>query len=176
MVSEFHSWEYWGRLSPVNICKWIYNQACFGVCRPYPSKKEQIMNKCRLQICLAISSLLLVTLACSFSASTANIQEAKMARDYDGNDPTTTFAQDQVFYCVVELANAPDDTVIKASWQAVDVEGAEPNTFIDETELSTGSGKVHFELSNNGLWPLGKYAVQLYLNGELDQTIEFTVQ
>jgi len=134
------------------------------------------MNRNRLKVFLAISSLLLVMVACSFSASTANIKDVKMARDYDGNDPTTTFAQDEVFYCVVELANAPDDTVIKASWVAVDVEGAEPNTFIDETELSTGSGTVHFELSNNGLWPLGKYAVQLYLNGELEQTVEFTVE
>jgi len=134
------------------------------------------MNRNRLKVILAISSLLLVMVACSFSASTANIKDVKMARDYDGNDPTTTFAQDEVFYCVVELANAPDDTVIKASWVAVDVEGAEPNTFIDETELSTGSGTVHFELSNNGLWPLGKYAVQLYLNGELEQTVEFTVE
>lgn len=134
------------------------------------------MNRNRLKVFLAFFSLLLVMVACSFSASTANIKDVKMARDYNGNDPTTTFAQDEVFYCLVELANAPDDTVIKASWVAVDVEGAEPNTFIDETELSTGSGTVHFELSNNGLWPLGKYAVQLYLNGELDQSVEFTVE
>lgn len=134
------------------------------------------MLKNKLKVGLAFSALLLMMLACSFSASTANIRAAKMARDYDGNDPTNTFAQDEIFYCVVELANAPDDTVVKASWMALAVDGVEPNTFIDETELTTGSGTLHFELNNNGLWPLGKYAVQLYLDGELEQTLEFTVQ
>jgi hypothetical protein len=134
------------------------------------------MLKNKIKVGLAISALLLMMLACSFSASTANIRAAKMARDYDGNDPTTTFAQDEIFYCVVELANAPDDTVVKASWMALAVDGVEPNTLIDETELTTGSGTLHFELNNNGLWPLGKYAVQLYLDGELEQTLEFTVQ
>jgi hypothetical protein len=134
------------------------------------------MRKNLTKFGLAISALLIAVLACSFSASTANIQNAKMARDYDGNEPTNVFTQEDIFYCVVELANAPEDTTVKASWIAVEVEDVEPNTFIDETELSTGSGTLHFELSNNGLWPFGKYAVQLYLNGELQQTLEFTVQ
>jgi hypothetical protein len=134
------------------------------------------MRNKRIKFGMVLSALLLVLLACSFSASTAKIQSAKMARDYDGNQPTTIFSQDEVFYCVVELANAPDDTTVMASWFAVEVEDVDPNTFIDETELSTGSGSLHFELSNNGLWPTGKYAVKVYLNGELQQTLEFIVQ
>jgi hypothetical protein len=77
---------------------------------------------------------------------------------------------------VVELANAPADTMVKASSIAVEVEGEEPDNFIDETEFGTGSGTLHFVLGNSALWPLGRYAVQLYLNGELQQTLEFTVQ
>jgi hypothetical protein len=134
------------------------------------------MFKYYIKIGLAISTLLLALLACSFSASTAKISDAKMARDYDGSDPTTVFAQDETFYCVVELTNAPDDTPVKASWVAVEVEGVEANTFIDEAELTTGSETLHFELSNNGLWPLGKYKVEIYLNDKLDRTLEFIVQ
>jgi len=120
--------------------------------------------------------IVIMTLACGFSASTANIADAKTARDYDGNDPTNVFAQDETFYCTVELANAPDDTTVKASWTAVEVDGEQPNTFIDEAELTTGSGILHFELSNDGLWPVGKYKVDLFLNGELKRTLEFEVQ
>ena len=120
--------------------------------------------------------IVLITLACGFSASTANIADAKTARDNDGNDPTTVFAQDETFYCTVELANAPDDTTVKASWTAVEVDGEQPNTFIDEAELTTGSGILHFELNNDGLWPVGKYKVDLFLNGELKRTLEFEVQ
>ena len=134
------------------------------------------MNKHRLQIGFAIAMVMVAMLACGFGASTANIKDAKLARDYDGTQPTTVFAGDEIFYCVVELANAPDDTTVKAAWTAVQAEGVEPNTFIDEHELTTGSGTLHFELSNDNLWPIGQYKVDLYLNGELDQTLEFEVR
>ncbi len=134
------------------------------------------MKKHKLQIGFVIAVVMLSMFACEFSASTANIKEAKMAKDPEGNQPTTVFAPDDVFYCVVELANAPDDTTVKASWTAVQAEGVEPNTFIDETDLTSGSGNLQFELSNSSLWPSGTYKVDLYLNGELDRTLEFTVQ
>lgn len=41
----------------------------------------------------------------------------------------------------------------------MEVEDLEPDNFIDETELGTSSGTLHFELSNSGLRPLGRYAV-----------------
>jgi hypothetical protein len=129
-----------------------------------------------LYIGFTLTILMLSSLACGFSASTANIKDAWTSRDYDGNEPTTVFAQDEVFYCVVDLANAPDDTTVKAAWTAVQVEGVEPNLFIDEAELTSGSASLHFELSNNNLWPKGTYKVDLYLNDELDRTLEFSVQ
>jgi hypothetical protein len=130
----------------------------------------------RFYLGFAIVLLLASILACGFSASTANIGDAWMAHDYEGTQRTTTFGPDEVFYCIVDLKNAPDDTTVKASWTAVEVEGADPNTFIDETVLTTGSGSLHFQLSNNGLWPNGRYKVDLYLDDELDRTIEFDVR
>jgi hypothetical protein len=137
---------------------------------------EAEMKKHRLRIGFAVAMVVAVMVACSFSASTANIKDATMALDYDGNQPTTVFTGRDTFYCVAELANAPDDTKVKAAWTAVDVEGVAANTAVDEYELVTGSGTLHFELSNNNLWPRGKYKVDLYLNDELDQTLEFEVQ
>jgi hypothetical protein len=124
----------------------------------------------------ATAALLVAVLALGCSASTANIGDAWMARDYEGTQRTTTFGPSEVFYCVAELKNAPDDTTVKASWTAVSVEGVEPNTFIDETAVTSGSGSLHFELSNSSLWPNGQYKVDLYLNDELDRTLEFEVR
>ncbi len=134
------------------------------------------MFRSRWKIMLVLSVLALAMLACEFSASTANIQNARMAFDEEGTQPTTTFGPGDVFYCNVDLQNAPDDTVIKAVWTAVDVEGEEPNTLIDESELTTGSGMVNFQLTNSNAWPVGKYKVDLYLNDELKKTVEFQVQ
>ena len=134
------------------------------------------MKDSRLRFGIAVFILILASLACSFNASTARIKDARMARDNEGAQPTTTFAPTDTFYCVAELANAPDDTRVKASWTAVEVDGEQPNTFIDQAELTSGSGALHFKLSNNGPWPAGKYKVELYLNDKLDKTLEFTVQ
>ena len=134
------------------------------------------MKTINAKLLLVLLAVPLAMLACSFNASTANIENAFMARDEEGTQPTTVFAQDETFFCIVELANAPDDTVVRAAWTAVAVEGEDPNTFIDDAELTTGSGTLHFELSNDGLWPAGTYKVDLYLNDELNQSLEFQVQ
>ena len=77
------------------------------------------MNKPRLHLLAALIALVLAGLACNFGASTANIPNAWTAYDKEGAQPSTVFAQDDVIHLIVELANAPDDTVVKASWTAV---------------------------------------------------------
>ncbi|HBY95770.1 MAG: hypothetical protein M5U01_43645 [Ardenticatenaceae bacterium] len=134
------------------------------------------MRKTGLQLWFALMMMVSAVLACSFNVSTASIKNVTMARDANGKEPTTTFAQDDTFHCLVQLANAPDDTVVKAAWTAVEAEGVEPNFFIDENELTSRSGTLHFKLTNDKLWPKGQYKVDLYLNGKLSRTVEFKVE
>ncbi len=142
------------------------------------------MSKSRLSkskwVVLAIVAVLaVVAAACSvnFSVSTANIRSAKLSPNESGSPETTAFNQDDyTVYCIVELANAPSDTVVKAVWTAVDVEGVEPNFLIDEASLTSGDATLTFDLTNNQLWPVGKYKVDLYLNGKLARTLEYQVR
>lgn len=123
--------------------------------------------------------------ACSFSFSTANITDAVMSKDVTGDnfdpvDPTTTFAPDQpTLHLVATVANAPSDTKVQASWVAVDIgDVADPNTVIDSAEVTLNDqDKAHFTLStpSTGTWPVGKYKVDLYLDGKLTKTVEFSV-
>jgi hypothetical protein len=123
--------------------------------------------------------------ACSASFSTANIADAVLAKDVQGNDfdpvgATSTFTTDQpAIHLVVTLKNAPSDTVLKTVWTAIDVGDAAPaNTEIDQTEITMdGSGNVHFTLSqpSSGVWPAGRYKVDIYLNGKLDRTLEYQI-
>jgi len=130
----------------------------------------------RRSLMLALSVVILAALACGGSFSTANIKSAWLSADSSGSPETSQFSQDQTFYCIVELANAPDDTTIKAVWTAVSAEGTDPNLHLDDSELASGDGTVTFNLTNNQLWPVGSYKVELYLNGELDRTLAFDVQ
>ncbi len=128
------------------------------------------------KLLLVMAIVLLGSLACGGSFSTANIKEAVLSADDAGSRPTEVFTPDQIFYCIVELASAPDDTVIKAVWIATEVEGESPDTTITETEFTTGSGTVTFNLANEFLWPVGQYRVELHLNGELDRSLDFEVR
>jgi len=129
-------------------------------------------------VLIAVALMALAAPGCGFSVSTANISDAAMARDKAGEDPTTTFAPDEPFYCVIQLSNAPDDTNVRALWTAVDTEAAEPGTVIDEAELTQGDGQIVFDLTNDRPWPTGKYEVQLFLNeGEAPaETLAFQVE
>jgi hypothetical protein len=121
--------------------------------------------------------MILAALACGGSISTANIKQAWLSADSSGTPETTQFSKDQqTFYFLVELANAPDDTTVKSVWTAVSAEGTDPNFLLDESELATGDGTITFDLSNDQLWPVGSYKVDLYLNGELDRTLSFEVR
>jgi hypothetical protein len=72
---------------------------------------------------ILLLALVLVFFAagCEFSASTANIQNAALAKDQNGNQKTTQFAPTDTIYLVFDLNNAPDSTTVKSVWSAVDV-------------------------------------------------------
>ena len=110
------------------------------------------------------------------SATTANISKAYLTNNEDGSGEVTVFAQDEIIYAIVVLKSAPDDTVVKTEWIAVNVENTEPNYLIDTVELTTGSDTLTFNLSNTGLWPLGEYRANVYLNEELTKSLTFTVR
>jgi serine protease Do len=137
------------------------------------------MNR-KLILRVALLSLLVWLVACGsdggeISLSTANITDARLTKDETGAQTTSTFAPGDTFYLLVDLANAPDDTKVKAAWTAVNVTGADPNTILDDVELTNGSGTLTFDLVNNGSWPAGEYQVELFLNGESVRTLPFRV-
>ena len=127
-------------------------------------------------IALALVVLAGAVLACGGSFTTANIKDAYMSADVDGNTKTTAYGPSDVFYAQVDLANAPDDTKLKAVWFAVNAEGVEANYQIEETEFTSGDGLVHFQLSNDSAWPPGQYKVDIYMNDTLAKTLTFDVQ
>lgn len=135
------------------------------------------MKTTRIQIFIAVIVLLFFSLACEASVSTANISDAYMTNNELKSGQTDVFENDQTFYCIVEVSNAPDDTILKAVWTTVDVEGVEPGYMIDEVEITTdGKNEFTFDLKNDSLWPEGTYKVEIYMNGDLEKTLEFSVQ
>jgi hypothetical protein len=135
----------------------------------------------RLALLILLCTLAVAVSACEFSASTASITSAELARGYADGKATgssTTFApSDTPLHYVVTLGSAPDDTKVKAVWTIVDAgDGQFKDQKLDETELQSGSGVLNFTLAGKQEWPVGKYKVDLFLNDKLDRTADFLVQ
>ena len=129
-------------------------------------------------VLLAVLALVASSLACSLTEM--SLENARMAFDQDGVNVTSTYSSTDVFYAVADLNNAPQGTVLEAKWIAVNVEGYDANfefqtQSLDITE-ETFTGTIYFQLSNDSGWPTGDYQVDLYLNGELKQSVTFNVQ
>ena len=136
--------------------------------------------KNKYMVLFAVLSLVVSSLACAVGNTELGLTNLRMAFDQDGENPTTTFASTDVFYAVADLANAPQGTNVEAKWTAVNAADTEPNLefqtqTLDITE-ETFTGTIYFQLSNDDGWPAGQYKVDLYLNGTLAQTAEFSVQ
>ena len=129
-------------------------------------------------VLLAVLALVASTLACSLTEM--SLENARMAFDQDGKNVTSTFSTSDVFYVVADLNNAPKDTNVVAKWYAVKVEGYDPDYMFKDMTYTVAedsfSGTVYFQLSNDSGWPTGDYKVELYLNNELKQTVNFNVQ
>ena len=137
------------------------------------------MNKRTLPILLAVFALMAASLACAFGGK-LGLSNGRTAFDEDAAQPTSVFGPNDAIYVVADLSNAPVGTAVNSKWYYVSVEGMDPNALIDEADLSIDqdnfSGTVHFFFPAGSDWPLGTYAVELYLNGELIQTVNFSVQ
>ena len=136
--------------------------------------------KNKFVVLLAVMSLFVSSMACAFGNTELGLTNLRMAFDQDGENVTTTFSTTDVFYAVADLANAPQGTQVEAKWTAVNAADTEPNLefqtqTLDITEESF-TGTIYFELSNDEGWPTGQYKVDLYLDGNLAQTAEFSVQ
>ena len=131
------------------------------------------MNKRLLMIFCAVGMLMLASIACEASASTANISSVVLTADKANPVDTTTFTPDQTFYAIVTLANAPDTTKVKAAWTYTDEAGTV--TPIGEKEIVGGASPIVFNASPTTTWPVGNYKVEIFLNDKTNKTIEFTV-
>ncbi|MBA3568173.1 MAG: hypothetical protein H0W28_02335 [Pyrinomonadaceae bacterium] len=117
----------------------------------------------------------------SDATSTGAIKELHMAKD-DGNgnpgDETSAFSPgDRTIHCVAKLAEAKAGTKMKFSWFIVDADGAK-NEKIKDIDYTTRALEniVHGHLTLPQNWPSGKYKVEVFVNGNLEKTAQYSVK
>lgn len=129
---------------------------------------------------LAVLSLLVSSLACALGNRELGLTNLRMAFDQNGENETTTYSPTDVFYAVADLANAPQGTQVEARWIAVNAADTEPNQEFQTQTLDITeerfNGTIYFQLSSDAAWPTGQYRVDMYLDGTLVESAEFSVQ
>ena len=108
------------------------------------------------------------------------VNRVYMAKDKNGQpgDETTSYEPtDHTVHCIIELNKAKKGTEVRYVWKIWDVEG-EKDKEIKTTDYTTNSfeNKVHGHLQLPSDWPKGTYRVEVYINGNLDKTIDYTIE
>jgi len=107
------------------------------------------------------------------------VNRVYMAKDKNGQpgaETTSYDPADHMVHCIIELNKAKKGTEVRYVWKIWDVEG-EKDKEIKTTDYTTNSfeNKVHGHLQLPSDWPKGTYRVEVYINGNLDKTIDYTI-
>ena len=136
--------------------------------------------KNKLIVLFAVLALITSSRACSFGEPT--LDNVRMAKDQDGEQPSSVFSTTDTVYVVTDLSNGVIGNVVTSKWIAVDVENTEPNLVFDEADINIEedgfNGTVYFYYPPpvDGAWPTGSYQVEVYFNDVLINTVDFTVE
>ena len=134
----------------------------------------------RIMMMTLALALAIFTVGCSFSFSTAKIEDAIMTDSVDeegkpGNTVTSFPADTAMLYTSAKIRNAPDNTKIRIVWTYVT--GDQP---IDEITLDSGEISDRYIYSNlapTAILPEGDYQVEYFIEDrtEPDATVKFSV-
>jgi hypothetical protein len=109
------------------------------------------------------------------NTSTASITDTYLALDQEGQQATQVFGPGDTFNLHFNLVDAAPDTPLRVIWSARNVEGWEPNSFINEYAALMSSGPNWMSIQQAQPWELGEYQAHLFINSQLAQTVPFTV-
>ena len=118
---------------------------------------------------IALGVLILVSIACNFSVSTANLSDLKFGRDKEASNPTTTFDPEDEIFAVTSINNASGTNKVKFRLLFDDVEDRESGTLAHKLEREMeveGSRDIWFTFSVPGGFFPGRYKTEAVLTGE----------
>ena len=119
------------------------------------------------------------------SESEVTIEKTTLAKKTaDGFDPVKSFKPDDTIAVIVELSEAKIGTKLKAVWTIVDAGGKKDEQILEKKiELTPEAikgveeaNRINFSLTHDEPFPTGDYKADIYLNGELEKTVEFKVK
>jgi hypothetical protein len=140
------------------------------------SEGDAGMRTNRWNLALALGLMLGSVLACSFSATTANISSLKIGKDEDIKTEASEFKPSDVVYAVAQISNTSDKHKVKARVLFDDVKGQDSGKVVpglDTTLDVPGARPVVLNFTGPGKnWPAGRYKVEVTMSDEAGKQID----
>ncbi|HQU85311.1 MAG TPA: hypothetical protein PKY59_19380 [Pyrinomonadaceae bacterium] len=117
----------------------------------------------------ALGILLLVSIACSFSASTAGLGDLKLAKDKDGNGASTTFKPNDVIFAVTAVNNSIGKNKVRFRVLTENVPGMQAGSVaykLDNSIDVDGSRPIWFTFSAPDGFVAGTYKTEIVMSDE----------
>ncbi len=135
------------------------------------------MNLPLLKKCVALFLLLTVM---GVHAGSPHYADMKLSDSSDG-DAADSFTPDTAkIYLNAALVDVPSGAKLSSTWIAEDTNGVAPANYkIDSVDFTVGSiaNVATFSLSKpNAGWPVGKYRVDLFINGVAAGAVRFKIE
>lgn len=121
--------------------------------------------KTKLDLFIGIGLLLLASLACNASFTTANLSEVKFGKNEKANPATDSFKPEDKIYIVSAVNNTSDKHKVRFRMMFDDVKGQKSGTVIpgsDKEMEIEGSSSVFFTASIPK-FPAGRYKAEIVL-------------
>jgi len=134
------------------------------------------MNK-KISILLAVLILVVSTLACG-SEAPAGVSNLYMANNQDGNNPTTTFAPNDIIFVFFDVNAVDSGAQLQIRWYALTVEGQDPSeAFVITDYTYAGESTIYAQIeSTEGGFPPAQYKVEVFLDGAKVGEQQFNIQ
>jgi hypothetical protein len=131
--------------------------------------------RCLPPVVVAILAAALALSACGGGGPLA-VQSVALSTTEGGTATTTFSPSDYVIHAAIELNRIESGLTAKVVWTAVDTSAGQDIEVAQKefTGVVANQIKAQVELPNE--WPTGTYKLDVYLNGSLAKTVDFTVQ
>jgi hypothetical protein len=138
----------------------------------------------RIPAALALSLALLASVGCRRQpeagaeglAPAVSVSNIDLGRSLNADrsiaDNATSFKPTDTIYISVSTAGSAPSATLTAKWTFQDGQTVDEST---QTISPTGPARTEFHISKPDGWPVGKYTVEVMLNGTLAGTKEFEV-
>jgi hypothetical protein len=119
------------------------------------------------------------------SSNEVTVEKLTLVRDAgDTFEPVKSFKPTDTLGVLVKLSEPKLDTKVKGIWTIVNAGGIEDKTIFEKEVALTADAlkgakekdRIDFTLSHDDPYPKGDYKFDVYLNGELADTVEFKIK